>query len=230
MTTVFIHGAGCTKAALREQRAAFTDGHAPDLPGRPSQTSGPQSVGEFADFLQLYVSSKGLGDAVLCGHSMGAAVALTVSLEKPAWLRGVVLLGAGARLRVAPWIFDRMDANFEAFAPEFVAEYYFAEPTLELVSSTVSDMVDGAGQPQTRRDFRACDAFDVLARLGEIRVPLLAITGEYDKMTPPKYAQTLADRVPGAQARIVSGAGHFVMAERPEETNAAIRSFLSGIT
>ena len=229
MTTVFIHGAGCTHAAFREQSRAFADAHAPDLPGRPSWASGPESIGEFAAFVQRYVSAGGLGDAVLCGHSMGGAVALQVALEKPAWLRGVILLGSGARLRVAPWIFESIETNFEAFAPELVSEHYFAEPTLELVSRTVSDMVNGAGQPQTRRDFHACDAFDALARLGQISAPLLAITGEYDKMTPPKYAVALAGRVPGAQARIVSGAGHFVMAERPEETNAAIRSFLSGI-
>ena len=61
------------------------------------------------------------------------------------------------------------------------------------------------------------------AEAQKLGVPLLAVTGDRDVMTPPKFAQWLADRVPGAAARIVAGAGHLVMIERPAETNAAIR-------
>jgi pimeloyl-ACP methyl ester carboxylesterase len=160
---------------------------------------------------------------------MGGAIALEQALRKPAWLRGVIVLASGARLRVSPRIFEDIDRDLELFAQVFVPDYYFAEPKAEWVNPAVTDMVVGVGTAQTLRDFRACDAFDVLARLGEISVPLLAITGENDKLTPPKYAQAIADRVPGAAARIIRGAGHFVMVERAEETNAEIRSFLSRI-
>ena len=76
------------------------------------------------------------------------------------------------------------------------------------------------GQAQTIRDFRACDAFNASERLADLPVPLLAIVGASDALTPPKFAQFLADRVPEGSARIVEGAGHFAMVERPEETNA----------
>jgi 3-oxoadipate enol-lactonase len=81
------------------------------------------------------------------------------------------------------------------------------------------------GQAQTLRDFRACNAFDATERIASLRVPLLALTGERDVLTPPKFAQWFADRVPGAQARILPDAGHLAMIERPEETNAALRAF-----
>jgi len=90
-------------------------------------------------------------------------------------------------------------------------------------------MMRAVGAAQTLRDFRACDAFDRIERLGEVSLPLLALTGEQDVMTPPKFAQALADRVPGAQARIVPQAGHLAMVERPGDVNEALRAFVNQI-
>ncbi|MEO7202883.1 MAG: alpha/beta fold hydrolase, partial [Candidatus Tumulicola sp.] len=62
-------------------------------------------------------------------------------------------------------------------------------------------------------------------RLHELRVPVLVVTGSRDAMTPPKYAQSLADRVPLGSARIIPDAGHFAMIERPDEVADAIAAF-----
>ena len=86
------------------------------------------------------------------------------------------------------------------------------------------------GATTTIADFRACDAFDATDRLAGLALPLLALTGEQDRMTPPKFAAFLADRVPGAEARILPGAGHLAMVERPDETNAALSAFVDRLT
>ncbi len=226
MTLVFIHGAGFTGEVFSKQTAAFGGSHAPNLPGHLSPGE-PQSVGEFAEFIANYLRERGLQDVVLCGHSLGGAVAIQVALDRAHPLRGLVLLGSGARLRVAPGFLEGFETKFDQTARE-VASYFFAEPAGKQIEWAVGCM-QRVGQAQTLRDFRACDAFDALERLGEIRLPVLALTGEADKMTPPKFAHALADRVPKAQARIVHGAGHFVMVERSTETNDAIRTFLLGI-
>lgn len=226
MTLLFIHGAGFTGETFAGQLEAFSGSHAPDLPGRCSPGE-PQSIAEFAASIAAYIDGRKLREVVLCGHSMGAAVALELALRRHPALAGLVLLGGGARLRVAPAIFERMEADFEEGA-RFVAGFFFAQPSAERIEWAVASM-KWVGAAQTLRDFRACDAFDALDRLGEVALPLLAVTGEHDKMTPPKFARTFADRVPGAQARILEGAGHFAMVERPAETNAAIAAFLRGI-
>lgn len=227
MTLLFIHGAGCTGAVFDAQVRAFADSHAPNLPGHLC-AGAPDSIAEFADAIEAYVAEKQLSAVVLCGHSMGGAVALELALRNRAWLTGAVLLGSGARMRVAPAFLDGLRSDFEP-AARTIAEYYFAEPSEQRLEAAVQSM-RRVGQAQTVRDFRACDAFDALERLGSVSVPLLALTGQADKMTPPKFALTLADRVPGTQARIVPAAGHFVMAERPAETNEAISAFLSGLS
>lgn len=226
MTLVFLHGAGFTSEVFAAQLEEFEGALAPNLPGHLCAGE-PESVAEFASFVATFVRERALRDVVLCGHSMGGAVALQSALDRTPGLRAVILLGSGARLRVAPAFIDGLASDFAATA-RLIARNFFADPEPERVEWAARFM-ERVGAPQTIRDFRACDAFDALERLGEIDVPLLALTGEADKMTPPKFADALADRVPGGQARIVPGAGHLVMVERPEETNAAIRAFLSGV-
>ncbi|HXM07732.1 MAG TPA: alpha/beta fold hydrolase, partial [Candidatus Acidoferrum sp.] len=135
--------------------------------------------------------------------------------------------GSGSRLRVAPVIFERLEADFPA-ASRDLAQMFFADPSSERIDAAVADMAE-VGQEQTIRDFRACDAFDAGERLPELSVPLLAITGERDAMTPPKYALSLADRVPSGTARIIADAGHFAMIERPDDVASAIAAFAAAL-
>lgn len=224
MKPIFIHGAGFTGDCFSAQLDAFPDALAPNLPGHLSPGE-PASIAEFAAFIAELIEREGARDVVLCGHSMGGGVALELALRKHPAVRAVVLLDSGARLRVAPAIFERLETDFEDGA-RFVAGFFFAQPSPERIEWAVQSM-RRVGPDQTVRDYRACDAFDVLDRVNEITVPLLVLTGERDVMTPAKHALALADRVPGAETRILAGAGHFAMVEQPGETNAAIAAFLS---
>ena len=50
------------------------------------------------------------------------------------------------------------------------------------------------------------------------------ILGERDMMTPAKAGKALAAAIPHAKTVVVPGAGHMIMAERPDELLAALRS------
>jgi 3-oxoadipate enol-lactonase len=221
---VFVHGAGCTGDVFFEQTGgAFESALALTLPGHTTPGA-PASIEEFADAVEAEIAARGLRDVVLCGHSMGGAVTLELALRRSPALRGVVLFGSGARLRVAQSVFDMLEADFEA-ATRSLPRYFFAEPTPQRIDDAAA-MMRVVGKAQTLRDFTACNAFDRLDRLEEVALPLLAVTGERDVMTPPKFALALADRIPGAQARIIPGAGHTVMSECPADVNDALRAFV----
>jgi pimeloyl-ACP methyl ester carboxylesterase len=220
-----IHGAGCTNDVFAAQLAAFPGAHALTLPGHRSDgTDGPTTIADFADAVERDLTARGWDDAVLCGHSMGGAIALELGLRKVPGVRGVVVIGSGARLRVAPALFESLARDFPAGA-RALAAMFFADPTRERVDRAVAGML-AVGQAQTIRDFRACDGFDASERLAELHVPLLAVTGERDVLMPPKFAQSLASRVPEGAARILEEAGHFAMLERPDQTNEALRAFV----
>jgi pimeloyl-ACP methyl ester carboxylesterase len=56
-------------------------------------------------------------------------------------------------------------------------------------------------------DYTACNAFDVMERLGQIAAPTLVIGGTADQMTPFKYAAHLAEKIPGARLVMIEGQG-----------------------
>lgn len=226
MQLVFIHGAGCTGDVFAEQARAFPGALVLTLPGHATPGA-PAGIEAMADAVAAELERRNLDDVVLCGHSMGAAIALDVALRQNPRVAGVVALGGGAKMRVGPQIFDAVATDFDR-AAQMIAGFFFAEPATERIEAAVA-MLHKVGQAQTERDFRACNDFDVTPQLGGLAVPLLAITGEHDVMMPPKFGEFLADRVPAGEARIVPGAGHFVMVERPAETNEAVRAFVENI-
>ena len=226
MNLVFIHGAGCTGTVFAEQTRAFPGSIALTLPGHTTPGE-PASIEAFADAVAHELEARALDGVIVCGHSMGGAIALEIALRRDARVRAVVMLSSGAKLRVAPAVLESLAGDFPSAARE-ISRHFFADPTPERLEAATQMMLD-IGQAQTLRDFRACDAFDRIGRLEEVSLPLLALTGERDVMTPPKFAVALADRIPGASARIVAGAGHLVMVERPDDVNDALVAFVNQI-
>jgi pimeloyl-ACP methyl ester carboxylesterase len=68
------------------------------------------------------------------------------------------------------------------------------------------------------------DSRDLLAGLRDI--PTLVIGGEQDELMAPSATKEMAEAIPGAQLRIVPGAGHLPSLEQPRLTTQAITEFL----
>jgi len=62
-----------------------------------------------------------------------------------------------------------------------------------------------------------------LAGLG---VPTLVLWGSEDAFAPVAGAHRFVREIPGAELRILEGAGHFVFDEEPERTSDAVVGFL----
>jgi len=73
----------------------------------------------------------------------------------------------------------------------------------------------------------ALSVFNAKRRLGEIRSPVLVITGSEDCMMPPDNSRLLAEGIPGAELYIVEGAGHSFFFEKPDEVNRVLIDFFS---
>lgn len=225
MQLIFIHGSGSTGKVWRYQSSVFPGSIAIDLPGRPDGEF-CTSIESAVDWLKALVDEQGLTDLVLVGHSLGTAIALQYAIEYPDDLKGLVLIGGGARLRVHPDTLSFLEQaidNPELFPQMFVNSWKkvpedFAK---ELHAEALS-----LGPAVFLNDMKACDAFDVIGNLGEINIPTLAITGTKDVMTPPKYAEFLRDRMSNTQTTFIEGGTHFVFGEFPDQVNDAISSFL----
>jgi pimeloyl-ACP methyl ester carboxylesterase len=202
---------------------------APDLPGHGrSDPPGRDSIAGYAESALALIAALGLGRTVLVGHSMGAAAALLAALGWPDLISGLVLVGASARLRVAPALIDGLASDPSAATSMLAHMLYAAEAPAELRAAAEADF--HSCDPQVLRDdFRACDGFDIRPRLAELRAPALVVCGAEDRMTPTKLAAELQAGIAGAQLVSIAGAGHMPMVERPGEVVAAIRGWLPTI-
>ena len=63
-------------------------------------------------------------------------------------------------------------------------------------------------------------------RLAEISVPVMVISAQDDKLTPPKYADFLESAIPNTTRAHIPDAGHIAPLEKPREVNQAIIEFL----
>ena len=220
MRFVFLHGAGCTPEVFAAQSTAFPDAVAPDLHALAPEASG---VGAYAAALAPMLSAID-GPYALVGSSMGAAIALEAAIAGAA-PAALIAIGCGPKLRVAPATLVAAASDFDALVEAMPAALY-ADPTPARAASARRQFA-AVGQARTLADFRACDAWDIGERASALRVPVLVLTGERDAMTPVRFGQMLADRIPGARMRILGGAGHLAMAESPADTNEALRAFVS---
>jgi len=228
---LYVHGTGCNARVWDRHRAAIGDHHtavAIDLPGHgDSEGSGFRGVADYAHYTTELAESFGWGRFVLAGHSLGGGVALAAALYRAELLDALMLIDTGARLRVEP---ARLDLARRAAAGEPVAQ----DPRLGFAPSTPQSVVDAVqmtiGEPDPRvtyKDWLADDTCDLMSRLAGVAVPALALCGEVDPLTPVKYHTHFRDVMPRCRLEVISGAGHWPMAEQPRAFDAAVRQFLA---
>ncbi len=226
---LLIHGAGGSRlvwpGAIR--RLPGERVLALDLPGHGrSPAPAEDSIEAYSERLGHWMRALDLPPAVLVGHSMGGAIALQAALDGPG-VAGIALVASGGRLRVDPALLAGLrqaagyrellrDLNRRWFAPA-------ADPALLQLSERRLAEVD---QQVVAADFQACDRFDVLDRLGQVRVPALVVCGLQDQMMPERYCRKLAYGIPGAHLVFVPDTGHMPMLEQPQALVKALRSFL----
>ena len=228
MKLIFLHGSGGCKESWQYQIQYFKDAEAIDLPGHPNGKP-CATIDAYVEWLHHYITEKQYSNVVIAGHSLGGGIALLYGLTYPATVKGLISIGSGARLRVHPMYLESLRNAINA--PN--GSQPFPQNTSKLISpelaKTINRRTEENGLAVTLNDLEACDKFDIMDQLAHIDIPLLAICGTEDIMTPPKYSQFLGDHMKNARVVIIDGGTHFVFAEKPDEVNRFIDEFLKSL-
>jgi pimeloyl-ACP methyl ester carboxylesterase len=67
---------------------------------------------------------------------------------------------------------------------------------------------------------------DTTGFLSGIKIPVLLICGEKDKLTPPHVMEEMEGIIPDSEFHIIPGAGHVTPLENPAVVNKIIKDFL----
>ncbi|MCE7989951.1 MAG: alpha/beta hydrolase [Caldilinea sp. CFX5] len=225
---LLVHGAGGHHLHWPPQlrRLPATAVYALDLPGH-GQSAGPgrTTIAGYAQVIGAFADALALPSFILAGHSMGGAIALEFALTVGERLTGLVLVGAGARLRVNATILTGIQNNFDATTAQLIDWMYTPAFPPKQREQALAQL--RTTDPQTLHDdFAACDAFDVRGAVASLTLPTLIICGTVDLMTPIKLSETLHQAIAGSQLHRIEGAGHMAMIEQPVVVTEVINRWL----
>jgi pimeloyl-ACP methyl ester carboxylesterase len=231
---VFLHSAAGSTAHWQAQlahlrgsrRAVAIDlrGHGRSQPPR----DGDFRIASLAEDVSAVVDALGLDRYVVCGHSMGGAVATAHAGQRPERVAGLFLLDSASDGRQIPP--EQAKAMLASLA---------SDGWQESVWSYWSSML-GPSRPEVKQRLRADLAataqatvvgpledlltFDPVAALRRYRGPRLAVITAANE-TPAGY-QNL---VPDFPAQKVDGVGHWVQLDDPQRVNALLDEFLGSL-
>ena len=209
--------------------------------GETAFPTGSFSVADMAADTAGLLDTLGIDSAHFFGVSMGGLIAQVLAIDYPERVEKVALgcTTHGGRHAVQPER-EVMEILAKASDPNIPVEesvrlrlpVILAERFIQEEPEKLEDFVQlsirywptpegAAGQ------LAALSVFNVKKRLGEIRCPVLAITGSEDRMMPPENSRLLAEGIAGAEHYVVDGTGHSFFLEKPDEVNRVLIDFFS---
>ena len=230
---VLIHGpgAGGCSAGYQYQLQYFPDSIAPDHPGHIDGKS-MSTVSEYTEWLRDWLHALGhTEDLVLSGFTLGACIALQYALDYPDEVVGLLLMTIAMRPKErAPGGLEfRLNAAKDPSIHEEWIEamrhsQMFIAPEL---SNRLIECHRKVGPQSQYNDLITIDNFDVRDRISDLKAPLTLIRGVDDPGKPAEYELEIHQAVPGSKYLKLEQAGHFPMAERPDDINRELEKLMA---
>lgn len=219
-----------------------------------STGDGPHTLARQIADLEALRAHWGFERMTLLGHSWGASLAMHYALAHPSRVAGLIYVSgtgidpgwraanqaaraarlgeAGERERLEAQVRWDAEDTYEAEAASCIATWRsdYADPEAGReharamlrpglrVNREVNAALNREAGPQAL-------APDMPRRLAALAMPTLVMHGEKDPR-PAWAARQVADAIPGAQWRLIAGAGHLPWVEAPDAVREALRAFL----
>jgi len=195
---------------------------------------GAYTMTRLADDAVALMDALDIGQAHVCGVSVGGMVAQTLGVRHadrllsltlvdtidhtpmeahPMWANRIGQAEAHGMAGMAPSTMERwLTQPFRAQHPDQVERI-----NRMLLATPVQGYVGVA---------QAIVAFDLADAIGRIHCPTLVVTGDKDEGAPVSMAQSIAQKIPGAKLEVLPDAAHLSFIEQPERFHAIFDAFL----
>lgn len=184
---------------------------------------------------------------ILSGGSYGGILAMEYALKYPDRVAGMILRGTAASSELQMYAFkNALQADLPGINEQMLRNLFFGhmqdDEDLKTHFSYIYPLYSKKYTPEKakklfeRKQFRskthnaffqhAFPRYDIRNRLGDIVAPTLILAGKHDWITPLRFAQELADGIPGAELVVFEEAGHSINSDMPEKFQRVVKEFL----
>ena len=249
-TVLAIHGASANARELMQPLAAELAEEmtllALDRPGygHSGRPEGAHRLEVQAAMAAQVLEAQGVSRAIVVGHSLGAATALRLALDRPDLVAGLVLaspashpypggnawhveltatpiVGALFAWTAAPLFGPSLapPAIAKTFRPAAPPAGYYEAAGVGLLFRPSTFLANGLDVSAANAEFTA-----QAPNYQAIRAPTLIVSTDHDSVVSPRiHADALARTIPGAKVIVIPGAGHMPHRLAPSQLADAIR-------
>ena len=227
-------------------------GRSQHLPDAPAEF---WTVGLFAEELANLLEHLGIQARYhVLGQSWGGMLGMEHALEQPSGLLSLVIANSPASLKL--WVsetnrlrdllprevqdvLDRHEKagstdseEYEQAVMRFYERHLCRIPFPDALQRTFDQLAEDPtvyhtmNGPSEFHVIGTLRGWDVTPRLGEIRVPVLVISGEHDEATPA-VVRPLVEGIADARWELIDGASHSTHLEQPERFLELVATFLA---
>jgi pimeloyl-ACP methyl ester carboxylesterase len=253
---ILLHGAGVDSANISwgEVLGLLAKKHrvfAPDLPGygKSDKPNVEYSLRFYIDILNQIMDSLHLEKANLIGLSLGGGISLGFTLQYPARVERLVLVGAWGLFSKLPYhllsywytksFLNELSYKWASKSRRFVKwtliNSLFGNPNH--VSEELIDEIYALLQsPHAGKAFMSFQRSEITRtglrtklaeRLSEIKKRTLLVHGSKDTTVPIKHALEAHEVIKNSEIYVMEGCKHWPQKERPEEFTQVITTFLA---
>lgn len=183
--------------------------------------------------------------AILIGNSAGGTVALSTALAYPQRINGLVLVdaavysGGGAPAWIRPLLrlsqYDRVGQLISRSLlqnGDRLIESAWHDP-----ARITAEVLEGYRKPLKVNNWdralweltKASGESDLAARLPEVKMPVLVVSGDDDRIVPTDQSVRLSEEIDGARLVVFTACGHVPQEECPDQFLEAVLPFVQSL-
>ncbi|WP_054636003.1 alpha/beta fold hydrolase [Thalassobacillus sp. C254] len=198
--------------------------------GRTASSPDPWDFSDIANDLKELLGRLGIEKAWLCGYSAGCSIAFEFTFKYPGAVKGLIQLGPVPKVEdgllyfivkngIRLSLIDK-PALFLAFFGAIINTNDWQRFLSLLKASLPTNGLDAS------QFYHAFLHYDCTKRLPSIKVPVLLVYGEKDRITG-KYALPMKGFLPDSTLIFIKKCGHEIPLKRSVELNLRIKEFIS---
>ena len=229
-TLIILHGWQSSKEKWQKVKQALESNElkviVPDIPGfkKEMRLNQAWNLNDYIEWFKNFSLSK--EKFYILGHSFGSRIAIKFAIKEPEKVRALILVSAAgikqkkSLKRILLFKIAKLGNKFSSCPC-----YCFVRKVFYRIIVRKSDYLDLKGS--IKGTFKRIIEEDLTPYLSQIKVPVLIIWGEKDKITPLKDGYLMKEKIKNSKIEILKGIKHSPHLEAAELLSKKVLYFLA---